>query len=173
MKKAKEKDKLLVLDLNNVLVTKEYDPDEVICCDGPDAMRIHNMAVRKRAGVDLFMDIAMREYDVGIYSSTTEANAGPIVKWLLGSPTAVKKLKFVWYRDRCVMADEGHETYKLLQRVWDNPVVNGRRTYGPHNTLLVDDDAAKLERTEGLTLIAGKDEPLKDLQKRIAMVFNE
>jgi len=163
---------LLVLDLDGVLVDKEFDPDDVLGDESDDWFRVGNMSVRKRPNVQLLIDQVLRDYDVGIYSSTTEAIGLPIVKKLFGTAN-MKRLKFTWFRDRTILGTEGFETYKLLERIWENPVINKKRIYGPKNTLIVDDDLQKIEQSGGKKIIFSEGETFKELLEKIDTVFRE
>jgi hypothetical protein len=105
-----------------------------------------------RQGYQDFLEKCYEEFTVAFFSSTTQRNAGPILKKIL-TPFQKKRTLFFWYRDRTALDPNWkishpfikiHSTIKPLWYVWDNPIINENRKYSPNNTLICDDSLMKL-----------------------------
>lgn len=151
---------LLILDINGLLCCK-VQPD----CTEADLRPNKHYSVILRPGYAEFLQQCYAHYEVGFFSSTTEPNASAILKALL-TKEQFKQTKFIWYRDRTSLdpdwqADQihydetwndlefnqeikAHDTIKLLNNVWNNPMINAKRKYNSKNTLICDDSAMKL-----------------------------
>lgn len=172
---------LLILDINGLLCRKVQK-------DHPEANLVRpGYGVILRPGYKEFLEQCYAQYDVAFFSSTTKRNAEVILKAFL-STEQFKQTKFIWYRDRTSLdpdwhADQiesdnswndttwqkeeikTHSTIKLLQNVWNNPMINAQRKYNTSNTLICDDSAMKLRynpQKNCLIVPAFAEETLKD-----------
>lgn len=126
---------LIVLDLNRVLGNKDLGKGHVF----PNAGQF-------------VLQLIAAGYRVGIWSSTTFSHGSPIVEQLLkDAELPLSMLEFVWYRNEVLLqASNGFETFKPLIVLWANPILvdwsDGAAVskFGPHNTILIDDEPDKL-----------------------------
>jgi len=169
--------KLLILDLNGLLVSKQNKPIKNCCYAEHKCGKYY---VYLRPQVFEFIEQILNLYDVAIFSSTTFKNAMPIVELLFKEQQS--KLKFKWFRDRTEYDPDtdDHSTIKELVRVWRNPTANWERTYNKHNTLICDDDLSKVRfNSENNYLVVAKFDPktendlvLEDLVAQIEDKFS-
>ncbi|KAG5556680.1 hypothetical protein RHGRI_007072 [Rhododendron griersonianum] len=140
--------KLLVLDLNGLLVhrvfrfdrninVQNYPPPDVIC--GP-------FLVFTRPFCSEFLEFCFERFEVGIWSSARERSIDTILSTI---KTGLKdKLLFVWDKERCT--DSGFKSLerkdkpiflKELKKLWEDPtdLPWHRGQYSLSNTLLIDD----------------------------------
>ena len=105
--------KLLVLDLDETLV---FATEEQL--DIPMSAKVGEYFVYDRPHVHEFLAFCLKEFRVGVWTSSTEAYAEEIVEHLFGDESS---LEFVWARSRCTMKFDHHEhTYlhvKNLKKV--------------------------------------------------------
>ncbi|KAK9106823.1 hypothetical protein Syun_022834 [Stephania yunnanensis] len=147
MMRRRSRRKLLVLDLNGVLV-------DVICNVPPGYspdIRIRRKAVFKRPACDDFLKFCFERFDVGVWSSKVKKNVDDLVDFLIGDMK--RHLLFCWDRSHCT--ETGRRTIenrhkpmvlKELKKLWyaqefNLPWENG--DYDISNTLLLDDSPYK------------------------------
>ncbi|KAK9116022.1 hypothetical protein Sjap_014969 [Stephania japonica] len=147
MGRRRSRRKLLVLDLNGVLV-------DVICNVPPGYspdIRIRRKAVFKRPSCDDFLKFCFERFDVGVWSSKVKKNVDDLVDFLMGDMK--RHLLFCWDRSHCT--ETGRRTIenrhkpmvlKELKKLWyaqefNLPWENG--DYDISNTLLLDDSPYK------------------------------
>lgn len=168
-----DRNKLLILDINGLLCHKVNKP-----CDGEesDSEDINkNYLDRKfykvysRPGVDKFLIWCLENHDVAIWSSTTNYNAEPILKWLFPKHEMLSRLKFDWYRNNTNLDPdfgldsrvENYDTVKNLKNVWSHPYINESRKYSKTNTIIIDDSVRKTRfNNSDNVLIVDKYSPL-------------
>lgn len=190
---------LLVLDINGLLCRKVNKAStEYTQAD----LQLPSYGVFLRPNYNNFLRRCYNKYDVAFFSSTTAANAGPILKKLL-SKKQFKKTKFIWYRDRasldqdwCVDPISSHSswefedlaqeeikkysTVKRLSSIWENPIINAERIYSKKNTLICDDSYMKLRLNPRLNCLRvlpytdnTEEETLDDVWQTILKQFSE
>lgn len=120
-----ERKKLLILDLNGVLVFRDKEKH----------------IDYKRENVETFLDWCFENFDVALWSSARKHNVEHIAKEVMGAER-IKRLRFMWHQDQCTPHPTVEYVFKKpLQKVWD--------IYGPQydqtNTLIMDDTAEKME----------------------------
>jgi hypothetical protein len=112
---------LVVLDLNGVLCNQNGKVN-----DGVD---------------EFFAFLASKDYVAAVWTSKMEHNGRLILDKLAARLGRYPPLLFEWFRPHCTpgpIPDNPYATFKDLQNVWNN-----YPQYGPHNTVLVDDDEYK------------------------------
>lgn len=123
--------KLLILDVNGVLCKITYDDEGIL--------------ITYREGINEFLEWCFDNYDVGIYSSSDIQTINNVINMI--DPNMMVKFKFIWDRSRVEYDPNfinSHKTIKVLDRIWNNPIINENRTYNKYNTLIVDDCINKL-----------------------------
>ncbi len=136
---------LLILDLNGVLVSREFlgskNPD------GPQFQtgeRIGAFWGWKRPGLDEFLDFIFEHFHVAIWSSVMKKNIDQLAEFALGSERYAKLL-FVFDQTYChpeVNPDDAKKPLflKNLTEVWKK-----FPEHGPDTTIIVDDNEKKLK----------------------------
>ena len=111
--------KLIILDLNNVLIYREYQDHSVAGKADPKAKKdveisltelnlsnvikpitVGNFQVWIRPGMVEFLEWLFSEYDVAVWSSVKQWNIEQLVKEIFPKVLA-EGLKFVWHQDMC------------------------------------------------------------------------
>ena len=148
---------LLILDLNGVLIhrirsarsakTSEHE----VLPEG--AIRLRNFFVWKRPGLNEFLEMVFRHFDVAVWSSVRQENIGDLVDEVFGNWKG--DLVFVWDQRKCgnfadPKARNGRHFLKNLSDVWRSYPM-----YDEVNTLIVDDSESKMKNNpEGCVMLA-------------------
>lgn len=114
---------LLILDLNGVLVNRNK-----------------KKTVYKRPYVDEFLEFALKNFVVGVWSSCMPENGHDIVDKTFGK--SQKKLHFQMYRDQCTpnpTPENKYGTRKDLIHVW----AQYPKSFNEENTIIIDDSPEK------------------------------
>jgi carboxy-terminal domain RNA polymerase II polypeptide A small phosphatase len=135
---------LLVLDIDSTLVWSDAMPfpgfDFII------TIQDHKFWVKKRPGLDQFLQQVRQDRDIAIWSYAREDYVQAIVSTIIDFP-----LVFVWSRKRCtekIIHDEWkgggldgqHIVLKKLGKIWRRRQWNNvKNTYTRKNTLILDD----------------------------------
>lgn len=135
--------KLLILDLNGVLMDREFDKEGKIEIDpDQDMHRVGSFVVWRRPGLDAVLPDLFRQYDVAVWSSVKKWNADQLIPLLFGE--YAKQLKFVFNQKQCTAVTHPDPDakkplfLKVLMKVWaEYP------EYNDSNTCLIDDTAEK------------------------------
>ncbi|XWS41006.1 hypothetical protein CRYUN_Cryun17cG0044000 [Craigia yunnanensis] len=139
--------KLLVLDLNGLLVDIVYRPPKNYTADANIAGR----AIFKRSFCDDFLRFCSERFEVGIWSSRKMETLERFIDFLMGDMK--HKLLFCWDSSYCTATrfiTPGHRykplVFKELRKIWgkhdlDLPWEKGY--YNESNTLLIDDSPYK------------------------------
>lgn len=129
---------LIILDLNGVLCATaplrrrlSSDPDRVA----------RNKQVFFRPFLHEFLEFLFARYDVAVWTSCPYFSAYPLVETLF-TRDQILALKFIYTRNNCDLTSN-YGSRKNLQAVWDM-----YPQYDRHNTLLLDDDFAKVVQVE-------------------------
>ncbi|MED6180124.1 hypothetical protein PIB30_007281 [Stylosanthes scabra] len=141
------KQKLLVLDINGLLVDLVYPPPND---KKPDTI-IRGVAVFKRPFYLDFLKFCFERFEVSIWSSRSRRNVEPIVEYLMGEMK--NKLLFCWDCFHCTGTssktfEDRHKDlqFKDMKKVWDKQFPNlpwEKGYYNESNTLLLDDSPYK------------------------------
>jgi len=98
--------KLLILDLDETLI---YATEVRLPCD-PDFV-VGQYSVYKRPYLESFADYCFANFEVAVWTTSTESYASEIVEHIFGGE---RKLRFLWSRDRCTwIFDE--DSYERIQ----------------------------------------------------------
>nr|GEX04853.1 putative FCP1-like domain, HAD-like domain protein [Tanacetum cinerariifolium] len=149
--------KLLVLDVNGLIVDIVAHPDEKY---KPDTI-IGLKAVYKRPYCDEFLKFCFERFSVGVWTSRTRRNIERVLDFLMKDTQ--KQLLFCWDQSHCT--ETGFNTLdnsdkplllKELKKLWDkqDPDLSwDRGVYDESNTLLLDDSPYKALRNPPYTAI--------------------
>lgn len=129
---------LLVLDLNKVLIEasrqrKPLGEPNFLC-------RVKHKWIYTRPGLQEFIDWASDRFDLGIWTSSMQRNAEPVIDAVFG-PQNKSRFSFILYGEDCVEAR--HPPWKNLKPMGRIPGLAERQ--GP--VIMVDDDKEKIIRS--------------------------
>jgi len=147
IKLEKSKRKLIIFDLNGVLLDREYrDPKGLLPKIEEDVTLplptiIGNFAAWKRPDANNKLAKLFENYDIAIWSSAKMFNVEPLVRFMFDLETR-SKLKFVWSQENCTV-EKGEDPRKPLfikdlSKMWKE-----FPEYDQTNTLLIDDSKEK------------------------------
>ncbi|KAI7746456.1 hypothetical protein M8C21_022549, partial [Ambrosia artemisiifolia] len=151
--------KLLVLDVNGLLVDIVADPDEA---HKPDTV-ISSKAVFKRPFCDDFLKFCFQRFNVGVWTSRTRNNMDRLLQFLMRDWDTQRQFLFCWDQSHCT--DTGFSTIentskplflKELKKLWEKQDPNlpwHRGAYDESNTLLLDNSPYKALRNPPHTAI--------------------
>lgn len=149
--------KLLVLDVNGLLVDIVADPDESYKAD----TWIGSKAVFKRPYCDEFIKFCFERFSVGVWTSRTRRNIERVLDFLIKDTQ--KQLLFCWDQSHCT--ETGFNTIensdkplvlKELKKLWEKQDPNlpwDLGEYDESNTFLLDDSPYKALRNPPYTAI--------------------
>ena len=136
--------RLIILDLDGLFSLRIYQKKVISQQDNSFRSGPFNVFIRN--GSENFINqLIKQKYKLAFYTSTTHKNANPVIKKICKKN--YKKLDFIWARDRTHFDPDpikSHDTIKNISDVWDNPVINRRKKYGPTNTIIIDDSMRKI-----------------------------
>ncbi|XP_076924000.1 uncharacterized protein LOC143586321 isoform X2 [Bidens hawaiensis] len=156
MEESKFTKKLLVLDVNGLLVDIVADPDEGY---KPDTI-IGSKAVFKRPFCDEFLKFCFERFNVGVWTSRTRRNIEQVLKFL--EINSQDQLLFCWDQFHCTKT--GFNTIensgkplvlKELKKLWEKQDSNlpEKGVYNESNTIFLDDSPYKALRNPPHTAI--------------------
>ena len=156
---------LVVLDLNGLLVHREYVRESM--GKNPHFV-LGNFNIWIRPGTDVFLDWLFESYDVGVWTSAQQHNALGLVDIVFKDRAPL----FVWCQDMCDNLGE-RSFHKTISKIYD--------TYPLRNVLLIDDDASKTRlnppdsclNTEPWSRELVNDKGLEDLKTAIMEHFKQ
>ncbi|KAD6119218.1 hypothetical protein E3N88_10489 [Mikania micrantha] len=149
--------KLLVLDVNGLLVDIVADPDEAY---KPDKI-IGSKAVFKRPFCDEFLKFCFERFNVGVWTSRTRRNIERVLQFL--AIDSKHQLAFCWDQSHCT--DTGFNTIensekplvlKELKKLWEKQDISlpwDIGMYNESNTIFLDDSPYKALRNPPCTAI--------------------
>lgn len=136
--------KLLIIDINEMLLHRVHKKELEDFPTRPKHLaRItaqHHVFLRPYANV--FLKFCVSHFAVILWSSAQRNNIEPCLRAVL--PEQMTAIHGLWCQDMCERRGQ-HPTQakplimKPLQRIWDM-----YPQFGPHNTVILDDDAAKV-----------------------------
>jgi hypothetical protein len=175
--------RLLLLDINGLLcckIPKDQKPKKYA---KSDILKLNSYKVIIRPYCREFLESCYSQFAVGFFTSTCEWNVKAILNKIL-TPEQYKTTALMWFRDRTRFdpissADEMRfETIKMLEDIFQNPMVNEKSLYSEQNTLLIDDSEIKTRFNNPANIIICKkftgeenDQGLLDLLKIIPEKF--
>jgi len=137
---------LIILDLNGVLVTREFlGKREPVGPKYQFGQRLGAFWVWRRPGIQHFLDYIFEHFQVAIWSSVTRKNIDPLAIFALGKEY-YEKLLFIFDQTMCEALPNEEQPekplfMKNLTTVWAH--------FPPHDssdTIIIDDSNAKLSR---------------------------
>ena len=133
-----QKDKLLILDLDETLIYATETPLE-----RPADFRVGRFHVYKRPYLEAFLQACFSWFDVAVWTSASPMYAGGIVRNLFPGPDLPT---FVWASDRCTRV---YDT-ELCEYYWRKDLKKvQRKGYSKDAVLVVDDTPQKWENSYG------------------------
>lgn len=145
--------KLVILDLNGILIDRSYINDISHPLLAPGApFVVGKFLIWKRPGLDDFLSFLFQYFNVAVWSSISNYNIAPTVKFIFGEH--YEKLAFVYDRDFCEILDvssersgpirRDHTTPKPIIRKNLSKVWESFRDFNEANTLIIDDSDEKM-----------------------------
>lgn len=141
---AKQKP-LLILDMNNVLVYRSFQPTQAD--ETPETVAFNNSATIlgkfytwKRPNLDQFIDHCFTNFTVAVWSSAQKQTVDNLVEFVFGNRKT--ELLFVWDQTKCETVETGKKKplfKKQLVEVWKE-----YPDYDKSNTFLMDDSPEKV-----------------------------
>ncbi|XP_015579929.1 uncharacterized protein LOC8289053 [Ricinus communis] len=141
------KNKLLVLDLNGLLVDIVSCPPKGYKAD----VKIRRKAIFMRPFCLDFLKFCFERFEVGVWSSRIKKNFDDVIDYVMGDMK--HKLLFCWDLSHCTLTqfntlENKHKplVFKELRRIWekDDPELPWEKGYyNESNTLLLDDSPYK------------------------------
>jgi hypothetical protein len=155
--------RLLVLDMNNVLVYRAYAPGLDEPDKDPRIKDLLNSAVLlgkhytwKRPGLDEFVDYCLCNFDVAVWSSAQRENVDRLCEFVFGARR--RKLVFEWDQSKCEVA-VGPRTFL---KPYDAITSHFPTRWQPGDIMIVDDSIEKVGKNPvGSYLIASAWTPLE------------
>jgi hypothetical protein len=153
MRTAHTQARAQVLDVNGLLIERSM----AALCDAHNVpveadQRVGAFHIYNRPGLHAFVSMLLERFVVGVWSSARQHNLRGMVRHIFGAHE--DRLAFVWGQEACSYAGTSAKKKPLflkeLGRLWTEPAF---APFGPHNTLLVDDDAYKAARNPPHTAI--------------------
>jgi hypothetical protein len=144
----KLKKKLLILDLNGVLIDRILAKEFIRPIDWGDEIpmelrpkHVGGFLCWKRKNLKSFLKYIFKNFTVAVWSSAKLHNTKKLVEFVFGS--LENKLLFIWGQDRC--GKEPHPTSKVKPLFLKNLVDVWKEfpEYSLDNTLLIDDSILK------------------------------
>ena len=131
------KKKLVVLDLNGVLVRRELDRGK------QEGTLLNNFRVWKRPHCDEFLAYLFEHFRVAIWSSVRAHNVAAVVGWLM-TPEQRKQLVFEWDQEQCVAVPHPNPAWRDKKPLFMKPVEN---IDDEDDVVICDDDPLKVTDT--------------------------
>lgn len=136
---------LLILDLNGILVYRNYAPNSSSSDDKiPDgAIRRGNFIIWKRPGLEKFLEYVFHNFNVAVWSSVSKRNLDPLIEVVFGP--LKQRLLFSWDQSRCEktnhpLTNKKPLFLKNLSEVWKEYSM-----FDEKNTLIIDDTSLKMQ----------------------------
>ncbi|KAJ7551297.1 hypothetical protein O6H91_06G009100 [Diphasiastrum complanatum] len=165
-----KKKKLLVLDVNGLLLDTYFYRDKDLLPPQPPDATIGNFFVYKRPFCDEFLEFCLENFVVGVWSSARKHNVDNLVDYIFQG--AKDQLAFMWAD--CTNTGLKHPEnmhkpvfLKELSKLWEklkSSLHLEAGEYGPSNTLLVDDSPYKALRNPPHTAIFPRPYKAHDLE---------
>lgn len=144
--KVRERTKLLVLDINGLLLQRVRGPVPAGVTRRPD-MSFRGQKVFQRQHMTPFLEWCLQHFHVAIWSTAKRENVQSLAELVLGANYA-QRVAFVWTQTQCTNTglfhpQERHKPVflKELRRVWEHPELAPK--FNSSNTLLIDDTPYK------------------------------
>ena len=159
----KQSKPLLILDLNNVLVYREYQdalaPEQAAVI--PSAVLIGKRLTWKRPHVDEFLEYIFSKFNVAVWSSAMQFNVDLQCEFVFGDKR--KQLVFEWDQSKCLVEPRPGAPKPLfikpLQKIW-----SAFPQFSAEDTIIVDDSMEKMKvNPSKCVLLTEKWVPVQDV----------
>lgn len=139
---------LLILDLNGVLVAREFlGSKKPIGPQFEKGERLGAFWGWRRPGIDAFLDFVFEHFHVAIWSSVTRKNIDPLAKFALGEER-YSKLMFIFDQTHCEAVSNPDDEKKPLFLKNLTEVWKAFPQQGPSDTIILDDSVKKLRNND-------------------------
>jgi len=157
--------KLLILDLNGVLITKIYNKNTK-----------KNEFTLKEGTIEFLEWAKEQGYTLALFSTSTYNTVKESLDLIFGKTSY--PFAFIWNRDHCEFSakPDANEyiAIKILKRIWKNASVNYKKRYSDKNTLIIDDTLEKMEKNDPKNyLIVNPENNMMDYCNQIVQKFDE
>jgi hypothetical protein len=134
--------KLLILDMNNVLVYRAYSKtlEEEALLFLSEATLLGEHYTWKRPDLDKFISYALDNYTVAVWSSAWAVNVDRLCAFCFGERR--KELLFEWDQTKCIAITAGRRKPLFQKHLID--VWHEFPQYDPSNTIILDDSQEKM-----------------------------
>lgn len=130
--------KLLILDLDETLLFATEEP-----LDFEEDFRVGRYHVYLRPHLQRFLEFCLRNFEVAVWTSSSEEYAQEICRQIFPSLSAIS---FLWARERCTRSVD----YEIGEQYWVKDLKKVRRKgYNPAHIIVIDDTASKHVRNYG------------------------
>ncbi len=169
--------KLLVLDLNGVLIDKKYSlmKEHLDLSEGNDFFCFGDFVIFLRNGCLSLIENLSKKYTLGLWSSTHRKNVIKILEKFFENYRLY--FNFVWCREKTLLdphydslstSIEKFDTIKPIEFILHDPIINENRVWNEKNVLIVDNSESKLRfNNEKNTLLI----PVFDADRRETFLF--
>lgn len=156
---------IIILDIDGVLCFRKFQTNL-------EKVELGKKIIYPRIGIKEFLEYIFENYQVAVFSSTTEKNADPILKYML-SEEQYDKLVFKWFRDRTRLDknyEEIYDTVKVLEDIIDNPIINYNRHIKLEDLLMLDDSPKKMRLNDKKNYLIVESDPEYDMRNLISKI---
>ena len=141
--------RLLVLDVNGLLLYRAQMNEQPDARFGPPATTLARRAVYIRPGVQEFVEVCTSNFVVVVWSSAKLKNFTKLLSLVFGVDWE-QRVAMVWGQEHCTDTGLKHPEnaykpvfLKELSKLWKSRELSRFGQFGAHNTLLVDDSVYK------------------------------
>jgi TFIIF-interacting CTD phosphatase-like protein len=130
--------KLLILDIDETLLYATEEPLDI-----QEDFKVGEYYVYLRPYLKRFLDYCARNFEIAVWTSSTESYAEAICRQLFPEPSPIA---FLWARKRCTRCVD----YEIGEQYWVKDLKKVRRKgYALEQIIVVDDTARKFKRNYG------------------------
>jgi TFIIF-interacting CTD phosphatase-like protein len=130
--------KLLILDLDETLLFATEEPLDI-----QEDFMVGEYFIYFRPYLKRFIDYCAGNFEVAIWTSSTESYAEEVCRQLFPAPSPIS---FLWARKRCTRCFD----YEIGEQYWVKDLKKvHRKGYALKQIIVVDDTASKLKRNYG------------------------
>jgi RNA polymerase II subunit A small phosphatase-like protein len=161
--------RLLILDLDETLIHSEFEYQMEGNYDFKISFDDDSLIfVKKRPNLNIFLEYAFKNFKVAIWTASTEKYAKSILEQC---KVDIKKLEFLWTREKCIIKNGFYHSYGLKN-------LSNINYIELKDILIIDDvEETASNNPDNLILIKpyiyGKDKELLEIIKYLEIVKNE
>ena len=135
--------KLIILDLNGLLISREYVKDRTKK-PPKNAKRAGNFFVYFRPGLNEFLTVIFKRYDVAVWSSACKHNVDMLCKLVFKE--RIDQLVFIWYQNQCTKEEHPDKKMKNIKPLYCKDLKKVRFKYVNYlHILMLDDSKHKMK----------------------------